>query len=71
MSDRILNYNKRMRGGVRCSMTMPTTRLLEEWTGQEGMEPQDRANSIDSFSGFSDAGGRFTFANERVYYHHW
>ncbi len=47
-----------------------TMTLVEEWTGQEGVEPQDRANSIDLFSGFLDPGRRFAFTNESVHYHH-
>ncbi len=52
VSDRICNNEGRMHSGVRCSMTTPTTMLVEEWMGQEGVKPQDGANSIDSFSGF-------------------
>ncbi len=54
VSDRISNNDGRMCRGMRCSMTTPTTTLVEEWTGQEGVEPQDGANSIDSFSEFLD-----------------
>jgi hypothetical protein len=43
------------------------TMLVEEWTGQEGVELQDGANCIDSFSGFLDPGGRFAFTNKRVF----
>jgi hypothetical protein len=66
VSDRISNNYGRMRGGVQCGMTT----LVEEWMGQEGMELQDVANSIDSFSVFLDPGGTFTFTNESVHYHH-
>ncbi len=45
--------------------------MVEEWTGQEGVEPQDGANSIDSFSGFLDPGGRLAFMNKSVHYHRW
>jgi hypothetical protein len=71
VSHRISNHDERMCGGVRGTMLMPTTTLVEEWTGQEGVEPQDKANSIDLFSGFLDSGGRFAFTNESVHYHHW
>jgi hypothetical protein len=71
VSKRISNNDGRMRGGVRCSMTMPKMALVEEWMGQEGVEPQDRANSIDLISGFFDPGGRFAFTNGSVHYHHW
>jgi hypothetical protein len=54
VSDRISNNDGRMCGGVQCGMTMPTTTLVEEWTGQEGVKPQNGANSIDSFSEFLD-----------------
>jgi hypothetical protein len=60
VSDRFSNNDGRMCGGVWCSMMTPPRMLVEEWTGQEGVEPHDRANSIDSFSGFSDPGGRFS-----------
>ncbi len=63
MSDRISNDDRRIRGGVQCGMT----RLVEEWTGQEGVELQDEANRIDSFSGFLDPGERFAFTNKRVF----
>jgi hypothetical protein len=56
-----------MRDGMRWGMMM----LVEEWTGQKGSELQDGANSIDSFSGFLDPGGRFAFTNKSVHYHHW
>ncbi len=71
VSDRISNNDRRMRGGVWCGMMTPTMTLVEEWTEQEGVEPQDGANSIDSFIGFLDTGGRFAFTNESVHYHHW
>ncbi len=70
MSDRISNNDRRMRGSMQCGMTTPTTTLVEEWTGQEGVEPQEGANSIDLFPGLSDAGGRFAFTNKIVHYHH-
>jgi hypothetical protein len=44
--------------------------LVEEWMGQEGVEPQDGANSIDLFYEFSDPGGIFAFMNKSVHYHH-
>ncbi len=66
MSDRIFNDDGRIHGGVQCSMVT----LVEEWTGQEGVDLQDRANSINSFSGFLYPGGRFAFTNESVHYHH-
>ncbi len=50
MSDRVSKNYGRMHGGVRCGMTV----LVEKWTGQEGVELQDKVNSIDSFSGFLD-----------------
>ncbi len=71
MSDRISNNDGRMRGGMRCGVTVPTTMLVEEWTGQEGLELQDGVNSIDLFSGCSNPGGKFAFTNESVHYHHW
>jgi hypothetical protein len=58
-------------GGMRCGMTMPTMTLVVERMGQEGVELQDGANSINLFSGFLDSGGRFAFTNESVHYHHW
>jgi hypothetical protein len=64
VSDRISNNDGRMHGRVRCGMRM----LVEEWTGQEGVELQDGANSIDSFSGFSDPVRRFAFMKESVHY---
>ncbi len=70
MSDRISNDDGGMRSSVQCSMMTPTTMLVEEWMGQEGVELKDRANSIDYFSGILDPGGRFAFTNESVYYHH-
>jgi hypothetical protein len=39
--------------------------------GQEGVELQDGAHSIDSFSGFLDPGGRFSLMNKSVHHHHW
>ncbi len=48
--NRISNGDERMHGHVRCSTTMSTMMLVEEWMGQEGVESQDRANSIDLFS---------------------
>ncbi len=39
--------------------------------GQEGVEPQDRANSINLFSEYLDAGGRFAFTNKSVHSHQW
>jgi len=35
-----------------------------------GGDVHDNACSIDSFSGFSDPGGRFAITNESVHYHH-
>ncbi len=69
--DRISNNDGRMCGGMRCGMTMPTTMLVEKWTGQEGVEMQDGVNIIVLFSGFLDPGGRFAFTNKSVHYHHW
>ncbi len=60
-----------LRGGMQWGMTTLTTKLVEEWTGQEGVEPQDGANRFDPFSGFLYLGGRFAFKNESVHYHHW
>jgi hypothetical protein len=57
VNDKISNDDGRMRGGMQCGMTTPTTTLVEEWMGQEGVELQDGANSIDLFSGFLDLGG--------------
>jgi hypothetical protein len=37
----------------------------------EAKKLEDCANSMDSFSGFLDPGGRFTDANKSVHYHHW
>jgi hypothetical protein len=68
VSDRISNDDGRMRGSVQCGMMMPTTTLVEEWLEQEGVEPQDRAKSIDLFSGFLDPGGRFAFTNKSVHF---
>ncbi len=59
-----------LRGGMQCGMTTLTTTLVEEWTGQEGVESQDGANRFDSFSGFLCPGGRFAFTNKSVHYHH-
>ncbi len=70
MSDQISINDRIMRGGMRCVMAMPTSTLVEEWTGQEGVEPQDRANGIDLFSGFVDPGGKFAFTSESVHYHY-
>jgi hypothetical protein len=71
VSDRSSNNDGRMRGGMRCGTMTPTTTLVEEWARQEGVELQDRANSIDLFSGFLDPGGRLAFTNKSVHYHHW
>jgi hypothetical protein len=71
VSDRYSIDDRRMCSSVQCGMMMLTMTFLEEWTGQEGVELQDRANSIYLFSGFSDPGGIFAFANKSVHYHHW
>jgi hypothetical protein len=70
VSGKISNDDRRMRGGVRWGMMMPTTMLVVEFTGQEGVELQDGANSIDLLGGFLDLGGRCFFRNESFHYHH-
>jgi hypothetical protein len=70
VSARISNDDRRMCGSMQCGMTMPTMTLAEEWTGQEGVKPQDSVNRFDLFSGFLYPGGRFAFTNESVHYHH-
>jgi hypothetical protein len=60
-----------LHSSMQCGMTTPTTTLVEEWMGQEGVEPQDGANSINLFSEFLDPRGRFAFTNKSVHYHHW
>jgi hypothetical protein len=67
VSDRISNNDGRILGSMLCGMAM----LVEEWTGQEGVDLQDRASSIDLFSGFLDPGRRFAFTSKSVHYHHW
>jgi hypothetical protein len=59
-----------LRSGVRCSVTMPATTLVEKWTGQEGVELQDGPNSINPFSEFLNPVGRFAFMNKRDHYYH-
>jgi hypothetical protein len=72
VSDRISNNDGRMRGGMQCGMTIPTTTLVEEWMVQEGVEPQDGANSINLFSGFFGSRREICLlTNKSVHYHHW
>ena len=48
----------------RCTLPPCTT------TCNGGRDIHDNACSTDSFSGFSDPGGRFAITNESVHYHH-
>jgi hypothetical protein len=49
---------------------MPRMMWEDDRTVGEGEELEEGANSMDSFSGFLDPGGRFASANESVHYHH-
>jgi len=50
---------------------MPTMMWEDDSTVGDGGDVDDDACSTDSFSGFSDPGGRFAITNESVHYHHW
>jgi hypothetical protein len=50
--------------------TMPTMMWDDYYTVGDGGNVHDNACSTDSFSGFSDPGGRFAITNESVHYHH-
>jgi hypothetical protein len=57
-------------GAVGDTGTMPTTIWDDYSTVGDGGNVHDNACSTDSFSGFSDPGGRFAITNESVHYHH-
>ena len=50
--------------------SMPTMMWDDYSTVGDGGNVHDNACSTDSFSGFSDPGGRFAITNESVHYHH-
>jgi hypothetical protein len=50
--------------------SMPTMMWEDYSTVGDGVDVHDNACSTDSFSGFSDPGGRFAITNESVHYHH-
>jgi len=49
---------------------MPTMMWEDDSRVGDGGDVHDDACSTDSFSGFSDPGGQFSFTNESVHYHH-
>jgi hypothetical protein len=57
-------------GAVGDTGTMPTMMWDDYSTVGDGGNVHDNACSTDSFSGFSDPGGRFAITNESVHYHH-
>ncbi len=61
-----------LRGGMQCGMTTPTTTLVEEWTGQERVELQDKQTAINGFLDFwIQEGDEICLTNESIHYHHW
>jgi hypothetical protein len=60
------------RFGKECNPTNSTITLEDDFSAAHGDESvsDDDANSLVSFSGFSDPGGRFAITNESVHYHH-
>ena len=50
--------------------SMPTMMCEDYSTVGDGGDVHDNVCSTDSFSGFSDPGGRFAITNESVHYHH-
>jgi len=57
-------------GAVDDTGTMPTMMWDNYSTVGDGGNVHDNACSTDSFSRFSDPGGRFAITNESVHYHH-
>jgi hypothetical protein len=57
-------------GAVGDMGSMPTMMCEDYSTVEDGGDVHDNACSTDSFSGFSDPGGRFAITNESVHYHH-
>ena len=57
-------------GAVGDTGSMPTMMWEDYSTVGDGGDVHDNACSTDSFSGFSDPGGRFAITNESVHYHH-
>ncbi len=58
-------------GAVGDTGSMPTMMWEDYSTVGDGVDVHDNACSTDSFSGFSDPGGRFAITSESVHYHHW
>ncbi len=66
-----MSDDNRMNGDGWCDPMMPTMMQEDDGMVGEGGDLEDSANSMDSFSGFLDPGGRFASANKSVHYHHW